>query len=153
MVLWVGDGCRGPGPGPRVHGFSESVRGRMAAVSADSVSPPSFFKTLIPLVLARLPAGHCQALHVVFLTYLMEAGGAWLTLVWNMPVPRTRGRQLCFQNQRTESWGTGARSFEFCHCVDGGLSAAFTNIVFLFSLSLITSLTFPHLPCDNSRGG
>lgn len=49
--------------------------------------------------------------------------------------------------------GRQERAFDFCHCVDGGLSAAFTNIVFLFSLSLITSLTFPHLPCDNSRGG
>lgn len=96
MVLWVGDGpfhgCRGPGTGPRFHSFSESVRGQMAAVSADSVSPPpSFFKTLVLLILARLPAGHCQALHVVFLAHFMEAGGAWQTLVWNMPVPRTRG--------------------------------------------------------------
>lgn len=94
MVLWVGDGpfhgCQGPGTGLRFHGFSESVRGRMAAVSADSVSPPlSFFKTLILLILARLPDGHCQALHVVFLAYFMEAGGAWQTLVWNMPVPQT----------------------------------------------------------------
>lgn len=95
MVLWVGDGRRGPGTGPRVHGFSESVRGRTAAVSADGVSPPpSFFKTLILLVLARLPAGHCPALHVVFLTYLVEAGGAWLTLVWNTPVPHTRPAAL-----------------------------------------------------------
>lgn len=49
--------------------------------------------------------------------------------------------------------GGQAHALEFCHCVDGGLSAAITNIVFLFSLSLITPLTFPHLPCDNSRGG
>lgn len=38
-------------------------------------------------------------------------------------------------------------------CFYGGVSAAFINIVFLFSLSLVISLTFPHLPCDNSRGG
>lgn len=42
-------------------------------------------------MLARLPGGHCQALHVVFLTYFVEAGGAWQTLVWNVPAPRTRG--------------------------------------------------------------
>lgn len=63
------------------------------------------------------------------------------------------GRRLC-PTAGERGAGGGRTRLSLCLCVFvGGASAAFINIVFLFSLSLIISLTFPHLPCDNSRGG
>lgn len=102
----------------------------------------SFRRPLVLLILACLPDGHAQALHVVFLIYFVKTSMVHgrLCTGWG---PEQMAQQLCFDNQQPESWWAETHSFLFCSCVFMGvLSAAFINIVFLFSLSLINFFNF-----------
>ena len=113
-----------------------------------SMPPPSCRKTPTSLILALLPDCHSRALHAVFRIYFMKTGVARGRAAPGAPAATPRSDVVCWE-PATVVPVCSAHFFFFTEV----LSAAFINIVFLFSLSLVISLTFPHLPFDNSHGG